>query len=135
MWSDRWALITGQLQTTYALCSVNYSTSQVTGLMLQPNKDLSLWKSHTLSPKSIVTTNSTGISSNFIRSSSIYLGTGWFCKTRGPTWRLKCGRVKSKIDNINKTTFEDRKSAVVGFFSTVNPLHPLAFMLTSTVNA
>ena len=54
---------------------------------------------------------------------------GWLCKTRGLTWRLKCGSSRSEMDNINKITLEVRKSAVVGFISIVNPspsscLHP-----------
>ena len=69
-------------------------------------------------------------------SHHIYLGTGWLCKTRGLTCRLKCGTLRPEIDNINKITLEVRKSAVVrALFNTVNPLHPLALMLQSTVNA
>ena len=34
---------------------------------------------------------------------------------KGLTSRLKCGSLRSEIDNINKITLEVRESAIVGF--------------------
>ena len=106
MWSDRMALITGQLQTFAAVLIVPL----VKLLVLCFNQTrIGLFESHAHGlQSSIVATNSIGNNSNFITLIGLE---GWLCKTRGLTWRLKCGILRSE----NKITVEVRKSAVVGF--------------------
>ena len=99
MWSDRYALITGQLKTTFAAVLI---VPPVKLLFLCFNQTrICLFESHTHGLQSgIVVTNSTKNNSNFITLIS---------------WKDGYARQGGSIDNINKITLEVRKSAVVGF--------------------